>query len=240
MDPSPTGNEHPEPEGAPARQPFFNIAPAVLALIALNAVVHALRVWMLDPEADFDLLVETAFIPARYTIDEVGFSASWLTSPVTYGYLHGDLAHLGLNMIWLAIFGSPLAARIGAARFLFFFNGAIVAGAAAHFAAYPGSVAFLVGASGGVSGVTGAAARYAFRVSRADGVRDFSGPLLPVTVALRIPMVVAFCAVWLGVNFLSGAGLLVPEGSGEVAWIAHVGGFVFGFFLIGFLDRRPR
>ena len=96
----------------------------------------------------------------------------------------------------------------------------------------------LVGASGGVSGVTGAAARFAFRVSRDHGIRSFEGRLMPVTVALRIPTVLAFCAVWMVLNAATGAGLLAPDGSSNIAWEAHVGGFLFGFLLVGLFDRR--
>ncbi len=224
-----------EPRG---REPLLNIATPVLVIIAINFAVHGIRMFLLDVDTDIDLLLETAFIPARYTLDAVGFSLNWITSSVTYGFLHAGMAHIGFNMLWLAIFGSPLAIRIGTARFWAFYILAIAVSAAAHFAAYPDGVDPVIGASGGVSAVTGAAARYAFRVSRDDGVRGFAGPLLPLTATLRIPMVFAFCAVWFAVNLLAGAGILVPEGTGRVAWVAHVGGFVFGFFLIGPFNRR--
>lgn len=232
------GRDGPEDNdaGAGISQPVFNIATPVLVLIAINVAIHGIRTYWLDPDTDIDLLLETAFIPARYSPAEVGFSLSWLTSPITYAFLHGGMAHLGFNMLWLAIFGSPLAARLGTRRFVAFYLGAILAAAATHFALYSGSTALLIGASGGVSGVTGAAARFAFRVSRNDGVRGFSGPLLPIGIALRIPMVLVFCAVWMGVNFLTGAGILTPDGSGPIAWEAHVGGFLFGFLLVAFFD----
>jgi membrane associated rhomboid family serine protease len=231
------GKRPPQP---PEPQAIFNIAPVVVALIAINFLVHLLRRYVLSEDADIDLLIETAFIPARYSFDDVGFSASWLTSPLTYGFLHGDWIHMGFNMVWLAVFGSPLAARIGPARFMIFYAGAVLASAATHTAFFWKDTALLIGASGGVSGVTGAAARYAFRVSREEGVRDFSGPLLPISAALRMPTVLAFCAVWLGVNFLTGAGILTPDGTGPIAWQAHVGGFLFGFLLAGIFDVWSR
>ena len=226
-----------EPQAA-GGEPVFNIAPVVLVLIAANFAVHGVRTYLLSPAQDLSVLLATAFIPARYGPLGGGFDLPWLTTPFTYAFLHGGMAHLGFNMIWLAIFGSPLAARIGTGRFLAFYFGAVLAAVAAHLVIHSGSVAMLVGASGGVSGVTGAAARFAFRVSRDHGIRSFEGRLMPVTVALRIPTVLAFCAVWMVLNAATGAGLLAPDGSNNIAWEAHVGGFLFGFLLVGLFDRR--
>lgn len=236
--PEPTSrHEETNRRGGPddPRQPMFNIATVVLVLIAVNFAVHGVRAYLLGPSANVSVLLATAFIPARYSL---GLDLWGITTPVTYAFLHGGMAHLGFNMIWLAIFGSPLAARIGTARFVVFYFGAVIAAALVHAMMFPASVAMLMGASGGVSGVTGAAARFAFRVSRNAGVRGFEGPLMPVALALRTPIVLAFCAIWLLLNAASGSGLLSPDGSSNIAWEAHIGGFVFGFLLIGLFDRR--
>lgn len=229
------GREAPVSRGS---EPVFNIATVVLVLIAVNVAVHGIRTYVLTPAQDISVLVAAAFIPARYGAAGIGPDLWWFTSPFTYAFLHGGMAHLGFNMIWLAIFGSPLAARIGTVRFLGFYAGAVLAAVALHFALHSTSIAMLIGASGGVSGVTGAAARFAFRVSRNHGIRSFEGRLMPIAAALRIPLVLAFCAVWLLLNAATGAGLLAPDGSSNIAWEAHIGGFVFGFLLVGLFDRR--
>lgn len=214
-------------------EPVFNIAAAVLVIIALNMVVFGLQHYLLSPAASDWLLINGAFLPVRY------FTAAdwtWLTTPFSYGFLHASGAHLGFNMIWLAIFGSPLAARMGGARFVAFYLGAVAAAAFAHMAIDPRSIALLVGASGGVSGATGAAARYAFRVGRSHGIRAFAGRRFGPLEALRVPTVLAFCAIWFAVNALTGANVIAPAGEAQIAWVAHIGGFLFGYLLVGFFD----
>src|SRR5262249_1520503 len=109
----------PPPPPPERREPVLNIPATAVALIAVCAGVHLLRVYVFDIDQDIELLLRTAFIPIRYAgifdIDVWAF-----TSPFTYTFLHGGLAHLAINMVWLAAFGSPLANRLGPVRFLVF------------------------------------------------------------------------------------------------------------------------
>lgn len=213
------------------RQPVFNIPAVVVALIATCVAVHVVRVYVLTFEQDLELLVRTAFIPVRhsglYELEVYAF-----TSPVTYAFLHGSVAHLAINMIWLAAFGSPLANRLGAWRFLLFWIVTSLASAAVFYMFHMAGQTPVIGASGAISGMMGAAARFGFRASRVEGRSAFDGPLLPASVALRLRPVVTFLAVWLAINLVTG---LVGMGAGEasIAWEAHLGGFVAGFFGIG-------
>ena len=81
---------------------------------------------------------------------------------VTYALLHANWTHLAVNGVTLAAFGSPLARRFGAARFLAFLALTAVAGAAAHFAIHPFDLGPVVGASAAISGTMAASARFAF------------------------------------------------------------------------------
>jgi membrane associated rhomboid family serine protease len=220
------------------REPIFNIPGVVAAIVALCAGVHLIRVYVLTSDQDFELLVRTAFVPIRYSgaydLDVWAF-----TSPVTYAFLHGGFAHLFLNMIWLVAFGSPLANRLGIARFLAFWLATGLGAVALHYVIYPDSSAPLIGASGAISGMMGAAARYGFAIDRSGGRGVFGGPILPVAVALGLRSVVVFLVTWFAINLATG---LVGFGGGidaDIAWEAHIGGFVVGFFGIGLFDRRP-
>jgi membrane associated rhomboid family serine protease len=234
-------NQHfPQPTPDPDShrgQPVFNIAGVVVVLIVLNGLIHFVRTILLDPHTDNLLVQHLAFVPLRYS---GAFDALWLTSALTYGFVHGSMVHLGFNMIWLAVFGSPLAARIGASAFVAFYLGGVVAAALTHALIHPDSASLLVGASGGVSAVTGAAARFAFQVGKEEGVRAFRGPLFGVVTALSIPQVLAFCGVWFVANALSGANLFSVTDGANIAWEAHIGGFVYGFLLVGLFVRQPR
>lgn len=227
--------DDPGETGTPKREPVFNITGITVAIIALNVGIHLVRSYLLTRELDIEVLVRFAFIPARYGGGDFG-GIYGLVSPVTYSLLHGDFVHLGVNMIWLAAFGSPLAARIGAVRFVSFWIVTAVAAAALHYVLYADDLAPLVGASGAVSGMMGAAARFGFRTGRARGARAFAGPVLPLRAVVASRMAVSFLAIWFVANLIVGLGILSSPGDAPIAWQAHIGGFVAGFMLIRYLD----
>ena len=110
----------------------------------------------------------------------------------------------------------------------------------------------MVGASAGISGMMGAATRFAFqpggsldmwRARPHDADRVPAAPLLP-HCAIRASL--AFVGVWFGLNLLFGLGSLsIAGGDQSVAWEAHVGGFLAGLLLFSLFDpvapqRRSR
>lgn len=219
------------------REPVFNVPGIVTVLALLCVATHLLRVYVLTPHQDFELLVRAAFVPVRYSGD-YDLDVWAFTSPFTYAFLHGDFVHLLLNMIWLLAFGSPLANRLGVARFLAFWFATSLGAVAMHYAVYPDGQAPLIGASGAISGMMGAAARYGFRIDRSSGRGVFGGPILPIAAALTSRPVVTFLVVWFAINLVTG---LVGMGAGmdaTIAWEAHIGGFLVGFFGVGLFDRR--
>ncbi|WP_054313091.1 rhomboid family intramembrane serine protease [Mesorhizobium sp. 1M-11] len=229
--------EMPEDRETPSREPIFNLPAIVLAIILLCAGVHLLRLYVLTPQQDVELLIRAAFIPVRYSgqydLDFYAFS-----SPFTYTFLHGGWAHLIVNMIWLAAFGSPLANRIGALRFALFFAVTGFAAAFFFFVIHPTMQAPLVGASGSISGMMGAAARFAFHVDRSSGKGAFAGPLLPFGAVFRSRAALTFLAVWMVINIVTGVVGFVPGEDSQIAWEAHIGGFLAGFLGLRFFDRR--
>lgn len=219
------------------REPIFNLPAIVLAVILVCAAVHLLRLYVLTPQQDIELLIRAAFIPVRYSGQyDVDFYA--FSSPFTYTFLHGGWAHLIVNMIWLAAFGSPLASRIGALRFALFFAVTGVAAAFFFFAIHPQTQAPLIGASGSISGMMGAAARFAFHVDRSSGKGAFAGPLLPFRAVFRSRATLSFLAVWMVINIVTGVVGFVPGEDSQIAWEAHIGGFLAGFLGLRFFDRR--
>lgn len=220
------------------REPLFNLPPVVLALGGICVLVHLVRVYVLTPEQDYALLVRTAFLPIRYT---GGYEPDvWaVASPVTYAFLHGGWMHLLLNMIWFATFGSPLANRLGGARMLAFWIVTGIGAVLMHFVVHPFDDVPVIGASGSISGMMGAAARYGFRIDRSQGRGIFAGALLPVGTALRSRGVLSFLVVWFVINLVTGLVGLMPDQDAPIAWEAHVGGFLAGFLGIGLFDRPP-
>jgi len=102
----------------------------------------------------------------------------------------------------------------------------------------------MIGASAGISGMMGAAARFAFAPGgsldmwRRDRDTVDRVPAASLLVALRNPRVLTFVGVWFGLNLLFGLGsvsFLVSENQ-SVAWEAHVGGFLAGLLLFSLFD----
>ncbi len=229
----PPSDDEPPP---PRREPAFNIPGVVLVFIGVCAAIHLARLYLLDPQQDLALIIAGAFIPVRYS-GEYLFDVWAATSPLTYSLLHGSIAHLVINMIWLAAFGSPLATRLGPVRFVLFWCATVLAAAGLHYVLHMDSQAPLVGASGAISGMMGAAARFGFRTERGSGKSSFSGPLLSVGETFRSRAVVTFLAVWMVVNLATGLASGIPGSEGVIAWEAHIGGFLAGFFGIKLFDR---
>lgn len=238
-------------------EPIFNIPGVVVATIALLAAIHAVRSLVLTPGEDLEVLLRFAFIPARYGTALAaqgefpgGFGADVWTF-VTYALIHSDATHLGVNAIWLLPFGTAVARRFGAIRFILLFVVTAAAGAAVHLFTHRAQIAMvnsndlviMIGASGAVSGFMAAAIRFAFQRGgplenwRTAGPESYRIPAAPLAVALRNPRVFLFLAIWLVLNFVFGiGGALVPGSAGEIAWQTHLGGFLAGLLLFPLFD----
>jgi membrane associated rhomboid family serine protease len=230
------------------REPLFNMPAGVTGLLVAMAVIHLLRVLVLSPAQDDQILLLFSFIPIRYSAlaAEYGFpGGGWAEawSPVTYGLLHGSLPHILFNSVWLAAFGSALARRFGSARFLVFSALATAAGAGAHYLVHSGDMIPVVGASAAVSGHMAAVSRFMFqasgplRTNRRDAM-VWQAEAVPLGRIWRDRRIVVFLAVWLGLNLLVGflPGLFAGDGDASIAWEAHIGGFLFGLVAFSWFD----
>jgi len=234
---SPSETEQTDDVPEPRREPVLNLPPVVLAVIGICVVAYLVQEYVLTQTQQLTLLYDGAFIPVLYT-GQYGFDWFLLSRPFTYAFLHGGLVHLAINMVWLAAFGSPLANRFGTRWFLLFFAATGLAAVVLFWAVHPLGEAPLVGASGAISGLMGAAARFGFRIDRSSGKAAFAGAPLPIAAVLRSRGVMTFLAVWMVINLVTGLVGIAPGVDGQIAWEAHIGGFVAGFFGLRAFDRR--
>jgi len=224
-----------------ASEPMFNVPPVVAATAAVLVLIQIVRDFVLPESADLAALAWFAFIPARYDPTPLlhgaypgGVAADFWTF-LTYALLHGNWLHLGLNSVWLLAFGTPVARRFGTMRFLGLFAASAAAGAIAHLVTHTGDRAPMVGASAAISGFMAAAIRFVFQPGgpldlwRAHGEVSHLVPAAPLSATLRDPRILAFLAVWFGLNLLFGvASLPILDSEQPVAWQAHVGGLIVG------------
>jgi membrane associated rhomboid family serine protease len=165
-------------------------------------------------------------------------------SAVTAMFLHGNLAHLIGNLLFLYVFGNNVEDRLGRVRFVGFYVAGGLVATAAHVAVQPGSIMPLVGASGAIAAILGA---YLVMYPRARVFTIVPFPLY--LLALLLPKVrirswwLLFAIVampawlllvgWFIVQFQAAG----APGTDLVAYDAHVAGFLAGLVLVLFLDR---
>jgi membrane associated rhomboid family serine protease len=228
------------------KEPVFRAPGVVLGVIVLLFAIHAIlelagedwKVWS---------LYAFSFIPARIS-GSVPFPAiygSQIWSFLTYAFLHGSWTHLFFNSLWMLVFGSVVARRLGSAKFLLLSGLAAIAGALATLITHWGEPAIVIGASGAVSGVMAAAVplMYGTGLRLGDTYRaDMSAvrALRPLEIITNRRAFI-FTIIWIAVTLFSGAsgwtGASFVE-NGRIAWEAHIGGFVAGLISFYALDHR--
>ena len=148
-------------------------------------------------------------------------------------FMHGGLAHLGGNMLYLWVFGDNLENRMGHIKYLgFYLLTGIIATLCHVFASQLMQRDLLIpslGASGAISGVLGG---YLLLFPKNE-VRVFV-----IALIIKVPAFITL-GLWIGLQLFSGWGSLGgQEGGGGVAYAAHIGGFFAGILLVKFFAGR--
>ena len=210
------------PEGPSPREPFLTAPWPALAIVA---VILASYAWQSTLGGGDAAGVRLGFAPTDL------IDGRWWTL-VTVGLVHGGWTHAIMNAVGALAFGPPVARLMGRAPLgvLAFFALYLVCGAISclgYAVLHIGDVQPVVGASGAISGLMGAAAR----------LMGGGGAILP----LRSRPVISFGLSWVIVNAILavvGGAPLMP--GARIAWEAHIAGFVAGALLIGVFERLSR
>jgi membrane associated rhomboid family serine protease len=204
----------------------YSTAVVTLVVIALNVVVFLYEI-TLDPFLLNRFILHYGLVPDRLHVYQL----------FTSMFIHGGWLHILGNMWFLWVFGRGVEDAIGHTRYLIFYLACGVAAAVANVLATPFSPVPTVGASGAIAGVMGA---YLIKFPRARIVTLVF--IIVFFTTLDIPA--AFLLLyWFAVQFLSGFGS-IGGGSqvarGDVAWFAHIGGFIAGMLLILVMPSQRR
>jgi len=192
------------------KPPAINLPPLTLYMLVAMAIVFAGS--SLAPVAiERWIIFHFAFIPTAWSIAEWPIWSK-IVAPLTYSFLHGDVLHLVLNGVMLAVMGQVLERRLGKSKFLLVFAAGVVGGALVHALIGGSADVPLVGASAGVGALYGAGIVFHGR---------------GISLGPNSRLLVALTAFFVITNIL---GLVLPI-MGNVAYAAHLGGFIAGILM---------
>jgi membrane associated rhomboid family serine protease len=185
------------------------------AVVTLLIIVANAYVFLRELEEGNRFVRHWAVIPLR-----IVHGQSWITL-VTGTFLHAGWLHILGNMVFLWAFGPVIEDAMGRFRFLAFYLAGGVVAMLAQVAGSPFSRVPCLGASGAIAAVMGA---FIVLFPR-DRIRS----LVWILIFIRITYIPA--ALLIGIWFLIqlwDLGAVAEVQSGGVAYLAHVGGFLFG------------
>jgi rhomboid family protein len=181
-----------------------------LLIIAVNVFVFVLELIGGQP-----FVLKWSAIPANIVAGH-----RWITI-LTAMFMHGSWSHIIGNMVFLWAFGPEIEDAMNPLRYAAFYLLGGLAAMTAQVIATPASTVPNLGASGAIAGVMGA-----FLVTYPhDQIRS----LLWIFIFVRITFIPAalLIGVWFLLQLLN-AGAVATVQTGGVAYLAHVGGFIFG------------
>jgi membrane associated rhomboid family serine protease len=195
-------------------------------MIAINVIVFIWEAsatsFFSDPRATEDVFMTYGAVPSRIVNDFPGSAPTIITSM----FMHGGIAHIIGNMVFLFVFGDNIEDRYGRIKYILIYLGWGAAAALAHsfYAVSTGQGEIpAVGASGAISGVLGA---YLVMYPRANILTIIA---LFFIYTVRIPVLI-YIPFWFIMQLIFAIiGQLGPAGESlGVAYLAHIGGFAAG------------
>jgi membrane associated rhomboid family serine protease len=180
------------------------------AIVVVNVVVFVLELTRGDA-----FVTQWSAVPAQITSGH-----NWITI-LTAMFMHGSWSHIIGNMIFLWAFGPEIEDAMGRGRYLAFYLIGGIAAMLAQIAADPHSTVPNLGASGAIAAVMGA-----FIVTYP---RDQIKAVLFIFIFFRITLIPAALLIgfWFLIQLVH-TGTVAQVQTGGVAYLAHVGGFIFG------------
>ncbi len=189
-----------------------NSTPVVtIAIIVVNALV-----FVLELNGGDTFVLQWSVVPA-----DIVAGHHWVTI-LTALFMHAGWMHIIGNMVFLWAFGPEIEDAMGPVRYLAFYLLSGLAASVAQIAVVPGSTIPNLGASGAIAGVMGA---FLITYPR-DQIRTlvFFGWFARITF-IPAALLIGF---WFLIQLFSEVGAVANVQTGGVAYMAHVGGFIFG------------
>ncbi len=192
-------------------------------IIGLNAFA-----FLLELSGGEDFVVRWSLVPSDFVSGK-----DWPTI-LTAMFMHGSVLHIAGNMIYLWAFGPVIEDAMGRGRFLVFYLAGGVMAFLAQIFIDPASTEPNLGASGAIAAVMGA---FLITFPR-DRIRTlvFFGFFVTITFLPSVILV----GFWFLLQLFSEFGTLIQRKHPSVAYMAHIGGFLFGLLSARFFEYRSR
>lgn len=201
--------------------------PARVPLMTILIIVVNVFVFVLELMNGENFVIRWSAVPADI------IAGHHPVTVFTAMFMHGGWSHIIGNMVFLWAFGPEIEDAMGRWRYLFFYLLGGVVAMTAQIAASPHSTVPNLGASGAIAAVMGA-----FIITYpGDRIRS----LLFILVFIRIARIPA--ALLIGFWFLTqllNAGAVAQVQTGGVAYLAHIGGFIYGAVTARLFEDRSR
>jgi membrane associated rhomboid family serine protease len=201
--------------------------PVHFPIITICIILTNVFVFMLELTGGDAFVLQWSAIPSQIVSGH-----HWITI-LTAMFMHGSWSHIIGNMVFLWAFGPEIEDSMNPLRYLAFYLAGGLVAMVAQVAVSPSSTVPNLGASGAIAAVMGA-----FLVTYPhDEIRA----LLIIFVFVRVTYIPA--ALLIGFWFLTqlfNVGSVAAVQTGGVAYVAHVGGFIFGAVTARFLEDPRR
>jgi len=200
--------------------PYSDSAPRKsLPILTIGLIVLNVSIFLLSYFGDFESIISRyGFVPATPSV----------LTLFTSMFLHGGFDHIFGNMWYLWIFGDNVEDKFGKIKFLLLY---FASGLFATFLQYitdPTSTIPSIGASGAISGVLGA---YILLFPREQVLTGIGYSLV------RVPAFIVI-GFWFVIQFIFGTVSLLGGVGSNIAFWAHIGGFIFGLIFTLIIKRR--
>ena len=202
----------------PRRSPVVTIA-----IILVNALVFVL-----------ELMGGDVFVKQWSVIPADIVAGQHRVTVVTAMFMHAGWMHILGNMVFLWAFGPEIEEAMGPLRYLAFYLLSGLVASLAQIAVMPGSAVPNLGASGAIAGVLGA-----FLITYP---RDQIRTLVLFGWFARITVIPAALLIgfWFLIQLFRQVGAVADVQTGGVAYMAHVGGVIFGALTSRIFESFPR
>ena len=202
--------------------------PSRVSVITTTIIVVNIAVFVMELMGGEDFVKQWSVVPA-----DIVAGRHWITI-LTSMFMHAGWMHIIGNMIFLWAFGPEIEDAMGRLRYLIFYLLSGLAASLAQIAVMPGSTVPNLGASGAIAGVMGA---FLITYPR-DRIRTvvlfgwfFDIAFIPAALLIGF---------WFLIQLLDGVGSVADVQGGGVAYMAHIGGFVFGAVTARLFERSRR